>query len=125
MKAICRPLNAVLLVLTGLAVAGAAGQDAPIVPHTVIKLFNGRDLSGWTTWLVDAKRQDPRGVYSVRDEMIRMSGDGWVPEHRSGVQRLPASGGVEVGDAELPHPQRHGPRLRHIPAQRGARWSQL
>ena len=77
MKAICRPLNAVLLVLTGLAVAGAAGQDAPIVPDTVIKLFNGRDLSGWTTWLVDAKRQDPRGVYSVRDEMIRMSGDGF------------------------------------------------
>jgi len=77
MKAICRLLNAVLTVQVGLAVAGAAEPDAPIVPQKVIKLFNGRDLSGWTTWLVDAKRQDPRGAYSVRDGMIRISGDGF------------------------------------------------
>lgn len=40
-------------------------------------LFNGKDLSGWTTWLVDTKREDPRGVYSVRDGVIRISGDGF------------------------------------------------
>ena len=40
-------------------------------------LFNGTDLSGWTTWLGDAKREDPRGVFSVRDGMIRISGDGF------------------------------------------------
>ncbi len=51
--------------------------DAPIVPRRVIKLFNGRDLTGWTTWLVDTRREDPRGVYSVRDRMIRISGDGF------------------------------------------------
>jgi len=61
----------------GLAVAGAAEPDAPIVPQRAIKLLNGRDLSGWTTWLVDSKRQDPRGVYSVRDGMLRISGDGF------------------------------------------------
>ena len=43
----------------------------------VVPLFNGKDLSGWTTWLGDAKREDPRGVYSVRDGMIRISGDGF------------------------------------------------
>jgi len=56
------------------------GQDASpvaIAPDKVIKLFNGKDLSGWNTWLVDAKREDPRGVYSVRDGMIRISGDGF------------------------------------------------
>jgi lysophospholipase L1-like esterase len=61
----------------GLAVAGAAEWDAPVVPHGAIKLFNGKDLSGWTTWLVDTKRQDPRSVYSVRDGMLRISGDGF------------------------------------------------
>jgi len=41
-----------------------------------IPLFNGRNLDGWTTWLVDSRRKDPRGVYSVVDGMIRISGDG-------------------------------------------------
>jgi len=56
--------------------AGAVPSDA-IVPDKVIKLFNGRDLSGWTTWLVDTKRKDPRGVYSVQHGAIRISGDGF------------------------------------------------
>jgi len=51
--------------------------DEPIVPKTVIPLFNGRDLNGWTTWLVDSKQQDPRGVYTVRDGMLWISGDGF------------------------------------------------
>jgi hypothetical protein len=42
-----------------------------------IILFNGKDLSGFTTWLVDTKREDPRGVFSVKDGMIRISGDGF------------------------------------------------
>ena len=77
MKAICRLVSVVLIVPPGFAIAGAADMDAPIVPRGTIKLFNGRDLSGWTTWLVDAKRQDPRGVYSVRDGVLRISGDGF------------------------------------------------
>ena len=68
---------AVLIVLTGSPLIGAGEPDTPVVPHEVIKLFNGRDLSGWTTWLVDTKQEDPRGVYSVRDGMIRISGDGF------------------------------------------------
>jgi hypothetical protein len=42
-----------------------------------VPLFNGKDLSGWTTWLGDSKREDPRGVYSIRDGNIRISGDGF------------------------------------------------
>jgi hypothetical protein len=42
-----------------------------------VRLFNGKDLSGWTTWLVDTKREDPRGVYSVADGLLRISGDGF------------------------------------------------
>jgi len=77
MKTLRYLLHATFIVLIVFAVTGAAEPDAAIVPHQVIKLFNGRDLSGWTTWLVDAKREDPRGVYSVRDGMIRISGDGF------------------------------------------------
>jgi len=49
----------------------------PIAPQQVIELFNGRDLSGWTTWLVDTRGEDPREVYTVHDGMIRISGDGF------------------------------------------------
>jgi hypothetical protein len=56
---------------------GHAPEDEPIVPDRVIPLFNRKDLDGWTTWLVDTKRQDPRGVYSVQAGAIRISGDGF------------------------------------------------
>jgi hypothetical protein len=71
------PLRALAIVLAVPALSGAAEPGAAIVPHEVIRLFNGRDLSGWTTWLVDTQREDPRGVYSARDGMIRISGDGF------------------------------------------------
>ncbi len=52
-------------------------RDKAIRPTEVIQLFNGRDLSGFTTWLRDTNREDPRGVYCVVDGMIRISGDGY------------------------------------------------
>lgn len=77
MKTVAYPACAALIVLSGCAAAGAAEPDVPIVPRKVIKLSGGTDLTGWTTWLVDAKGEDPRGVYSVRDGTIRISGDGF------------------------------------------------
>ena len=43
----------------------------------VIRLFNGRDLAGLTTWLKDSRRQDPQKVFSVRDGLLHISGDGF------------------------------------------------
>lgn len=54
-------------------------------------LFNGRDLSGWTTWVsmqptsnnmktptsVRGLNNDPRKVFSVVDGMLRVSGEEW------------------------------------------------
>lgn len=60
-----------------LALLWVLPQEETIAPREAIPLFNGKDLAGWTTWLGDAKREDPRGVYSVRDGMIRISGDGF------------------------------------------------
>jgi hypothetical protein len=39
-------------------------------------LFNGRDLTGFYTWLRDTRHEDPRAVFSVTNGMIRISGDG-------------------------------------------------
>lgn len=39
-------------------------------------LFNGRDFSGWYTWLKDYGRNvDPKGVFSVRDGVIHITGE--------------------------------------------------
>lgn len=54
-----------------LLAACAAPRPAPPEP-----LFNGRDLEGWTTWLVDTGHADPRGVFSVTNGLLRLSGDG-------------------------------------------------
>lgn len=79
MKPFCHLLYVALalIVPSMWAGAGAAEPDTATVPDKVIELFNGSDLAGWTTWLVDVQREDPRGVYSVFDGAIRISGDGF------------------------------------------------
>jgi hypothetical protein len=55
---------------------GHSGHD-PIRPREVIRLFNGKDLSGLSTWLSDSKQDDPRKVFTVTKEgWLRLSGDG-------------------------------------------------
>src|SRR5207302_2297043 len=70
--------RSILLVTALLAnpVLGAA-QEKPIAPKEVIKLFNGKDLTGLTTWLKDAKNADPRKVFTAKDGIIHVSGDGY------------------------------------------------
>lgn len=42
------------------------------------KLFNGRDLDGWYTFLQHRGRNnDPKKVFTVQDGMIRVSGEEW------------------------------------------------
>lgn len=57
-----------------LAVLALLQGEAP--PEGGIRLFNGKDLTGLTTWLKDTQREDPRKVFSVRDGVLHMSGDG-------------------------------------------------
>lgn len=52
-------------------------RDKAIRPTEVIALFNGRDLSGFYTWLNDTKYEDPRKVFTVTDGMLHISGDGF------------------------------------------------
>jgi hypothetical protein len=52
------------------------GSAPPISPKEPIRLFNGKDLVGFYTWLVDTKREDPRHVLTVTNGIIRISGEG-------------------------------------------------
>jgi hypothetical protein len=57
--------------------AKEAQSSEPISPKDgPIQLFNGKDLSGLYTWLKDEKYEDPRQVFSVKDGMLHISGDG-------------------------------------------------
>jgi hypothetical protein len=64
------------LAAAGLCLAEETGRPAPIAPQRVVSLFNGRDLTGLTTWLKDTQRDDPRKVFQVTDGMIHLSGEG-------------------------------------------------
>jgi len=42
-----------------------------------IKLFNGKNLDGFYTWLEKGNYTDPKKVFTVQDGVIRVSGDGY------------------------------------------------
>lgn len=42
-----------------------------------IKLFNGRNLEGFYTWIRDVTYSDPNKVFTVEDGMIHISGNGY------------------------------------------------
>ena len=45
-------------------------------PQRQIQLFNGRSLNGWYTFLKGRGRNnDPKEVFTVKDGMIRISGE--------------------------------------------------
>lgn len=50
---------------------------APIEPTRPIQLFNGRDLSGFYTWLRTNKYKDPNHVFSVANGVLHISGEEW------------------------------------------------
>lgn len=65
--------TAVFSLLLAVSAAGAG----PITPKKRIKLFNGRDLTNFYTFLEQSKHQDPRQVFTVKDGLLRISGEEW------------------------------------------------
>lgn len=68
-----RHVLGVVVILTGFA---PAAEPELVRPEAATPLFNGKDLTGFTTWLKDTKREDPRKVFRVEDGIIRITGDG-------------------------------------------------
>ena len=54
-----------------------AGAQEPIKPAKTIRLFDGRSLDGWYTWLRDSAYQDPDKVFRVEQGMLRITGTHW------------------------------------------------
>jgi len=68
------------VVATSLTLAAATiarGDDpAAVKPDQVIKPFNGRDLTGFTTWLKETGHKDPSRAFRVTDGVIHITGEG-------------------------------------------------
>ncbi len=64
-----------ILVTAALGIVVARADDGTPV-RNVVQLFNGHDLGGLYTWLSDTKYEDPRGVFSVENGVLHVSGDG-------------------------------------------------
>ncbi|MFM8272004.1 MAG: DUF1080 domain-containing protein [Gemmata sp.] len=71
-----RTLLLPLAALIGLAPVRAAADD-PVAPKESTALFNGKDLTGLTTWLKDSKREDPKRVFRVTEGNLHITGDGF------------------------------------------------
>jgi hypothetical protein len=65
-----------LVCFTAAATGIALAVDSAAPTNSPISIFNGRDLAGFHTWLVDTKSSDPRHVFTVINGAIRISGDG-------------------------------------------------
>ncbi len=55
---------------------GGEPRAVPVSPPEVIRLFNGHDLNGLSTWLEDTKDNDPRRVFRITDGLLHITGDG-------------------------------------------------
>lgn len=49
----------------------------PVTPKKKMRLFNGKDLTNFYVFLKDSQRADPKGVFTVRNKAIRISGEEW------------------------------------------------
>ncbi|MCI0699865.1 MAG: DUF1080 domain-containing protein [Planctomycetia bacterium] len=65
------------LAVASLLPLGTHATDEPISPKEVTPLFNGKNLTGLTTWLKDSKREDPKKVFRVTDGQLHITGDGF------------------------------------------------
>lgn len=75
-------LTILLIVINQFKTFGQASQPPIDGLHTsvnnTLNLFNGQNLDGWYTFLQNRGRDnDPKNVFTVKDGMIRISGEEW------------------------------------------------
>jgi hypothetical protein len=75
MKVSCWPGAVVALGFLAAAVRAEEKKPQPVSPKDrVIKLFNGRDLTGLYAWLGKSHRKDPLKVFTVEKPLLHVSG---------------------------------------------------
>ena len=70
-------VGCLLFVSAACLLRGEERSAKPASPNEVVRLFNGKDLTGLSTWLKDTKGEDPRKVFRVSDGQIHITGDGF------------------------------------------------
>jgi len=76
-------IRSFVLFLSAIAPGWLAAQEIgsferPVVPSQTIELWNGKDLTGWYTWLTEGGHEDPRSVFTVQPNgILKISGDGF------------------------------------------------
>lgn len=70
-------MNRAIFIVALFNLAVILRAEEPKRPRERNTLFNGKDLTGLTTWLRDTKREDPRRVFRVEDGVLRITGDGF------------------------------------------------
>ena len=104
--------------LVGLAVAGP--DRAHSQEEGWIKLFNGKDLTGWKSFLDPKKQGRPGEDLDRQGRRHRLRGQRQrLPDHREGVRRLrpQACSGAGARRAGQGQPQQRRVRPRHRPGQ--------
>ncbi len=67
-----------LLYMTGCSTTKTTYSSDVVAPLKSINLFNGKNLDGWYTFLQHRGRgNDPKKVFTVKDGLIRISGEEW------------------------------------------------
>ena len=71
-----------LIVATASVLLPAQTSSSAITPSSAIKLFDGKSLANFDTWLVDHHETDPERVFTVVDQIdgapaMRISGQVW------------------------------------------------
>jgi hypothetical protein len=61
---------------TSLAAAEPLQRVQAVAPTKPVKLLAGNSLAGWTTHLKDSGSDDPQRVFTVRDGVLHISGEG-------------------------------------------------
>ena len=72
------PAAIAFLIVAVASIADGSDERAEAVSPVgdVIRPFNGKDLKGLSTWLKETGKEDPKGVFSVEDGAIHISGEG-------------------------------------------------
>jgi len=78
---ICVPLfsttlAATLAAISAPSIAADGPRSEPITPARVINLLDADESGGLYTWLKDSRYSDPRKVFSIKDGMLHISGEG-------------------------------------------------
>ncbi len=68
----------IISISTGLTYGRKINDDKQNNRQEPVQLFNGKNLDGWYTFLQNRGRNnDPKEVFTVKDGMIRISGEEW------------------------------------------------